>query len=177
MNEIEMLKKYLLVSDIKKYENEIIDIIPELKYEVGFEQKSVWHCYDVWNHTVHAVNSCDYNFEDRLILLLHDIGKPFSFQDENDVRHFKNHASVSGMIAFNILNRLKLESNKIDEMVKYISNHSISIDLELVNSNNINYYKRLLKLQKCDGSAYEKEHSLIIKNKLDRQEEYILSLK
>ena len=28
----------------------------------------------------------------RLALLLHDIGKPFSYQDDESGRHFKNHA-------------------------------------------------------------------------------------
>ena len=46
-------------------------------------------------------------FDIRLCLLLHDIGKPFSYQGE-EVRHFRNHAAVSANMSKIILKRLDL---------------------------------------------------------------------
>ena len=99
MNELENLYKYLLDDDILSYENEIFKIIPELKYEKNFEQRSEWHCYDVWMHTVATINACEKSFENRLVMLLHDIGKPFSYQEDGEMRHFKNHATKSAEIS------------------------------------------------------------------------------
>ena len=84
MTENKLSTEYL---DSKK--GEIFEIIPELKYEDGFDQKSSWHIYDVWKHTEVALSNSNYDFEERLALLLHDIGKPFSYQDDGETRHFK----------------------------------------------------------------------------------------
>ena len=92
---LDKLYEYLLSDDISLYEEEIFKMIPELRYEKGFDQKSEWHEFDVWNHTLATILACDNNKGDRLVLLLHDIGKPFSYQDDKDVRHFKNHALKS----------------------------------------------------------------------------------
>ena len=78
MSDIKKLFNILLSDNILLYENELFELIPELKSEKGFDQKSEWHCFDVWNHTLTTVNACDMNPEDRLVLLLHDIGKPFT---------------------------------------------------------------------------------------------------
>ena len=173
MSDLELLKQYLLSDDISQYEKQIFNIIPELKYSNGFDQKSPWHKYDVWHHIVTAVNNCDKNFEDRLTLLLHDVGKPFSFQDDGDIRHFHHHADVSAIMAHQILIRLDIDKNTNKKITSLIMNHSTRIDLTKVNSNNIDYYLKLIKIQKCDGSAYEEQHSFKILQTLEEQEEVL----
>lgn len=167
MNDLDKIYSYLSFDNIGLFEEEIFKIIPELKYEKDFEQKSEWHCYDVWNHTVHAVNSCDKEVEDRLILLLHDIGKPFSYQDEGNIRHFKNHALKSKELSKPILERLNVPKEKIKIFLKLIEMHSSKICIEEINSNNKDFYKRLLKIKFCDASAYEKAHSKYITDELE----------
>lgn len=164
------LKNILLSNSLKENENLIFSMIPLLKYEKDFDQKSVWHKYDVWNHTINAVLSCDLNFEDRLILLLHDIGKPFSCQEDGDVRHFKGHALKSAELSKNILINLGIDKDKVEEMLIYISNHSSKIDIKDINCNNIDYYLRLLKIQKCDSRAYEDGHAKLILDELNSLE-------
>ncbi len=174
MNDIKLLKKWLLVDNIKKHENQLFDLIPELKYEKDFDQNSKWHSKDVWNHTLIAISNCDNNFEDRLILLLHDIGKPFSYQDIGDERHFNGHACKSAEISRVILQRLGFLPEKIDELVYLIAQHATTIQMSDINKSNIEYYRRLLKIQKCDGNAYEKAHALLILEKLKQTENYLL---
>lgn len=161
--EKQKLEEILLSKDIykalKENENLIFDIIPELKYEKGFNQKSEWHCYDVWNHTVQALINSDDNIEIRLALLLHDIGKPFSYQEEGDIRHFKNHAEKSAEISKNILARLKYSEDEILWLCFLIKNHATAIKEENLNENNIEYYKKLLYIQYCDASAYAPMYS------------------
>ena len=109
LNNLDRLKNCLLYDDISIVEDQIFAIIPELKNEKDFDQKSEWHSFDVWDHTLATINACDENFEDRLILLLHDIGKPFSFQEDGNIRHFKNHAKQSAKMAKDILLRLNIK--------------------------------------------------------------------
>lgn len=170
LKDLDRLKYCLLCDDISLVEDEIFLIIPELKNEKNFEQKSEWHSFDVWNHTLKTINACDKNFDDRLVLLLHDIGKPFSFQEEGNIRHFKNHAKQSAVMSKDILLRLNIPEYKINTMVKLIELHSSKIKIQDVNKENIDFYKRLLKIQKCDAKGYEKEHAMQICQQLENTE-------
>ena len=83
----------LLISDdtdfverIKQNKKEIFEFIPELKAEENFQQNNKWHIYDVWNHTLVALKNSPNDLDIRLALLLHDIGKPFSYQDDESGR-------------------------------------------------------------------------------------------
>ena len=142
-------KDYL---DSKK--EEIFSIIPELKNEEGFDQKSDWHIYDVWEHTEEALCNSNCDYEERVALLLHDIGKPFSYQDDGDVRHFKGHAEKSAEISKDILKRLGFDINKANRILFLIRNHSTIIDLSNINERNIELYQKLLNVQYCDTKAY-----------------------
>ena len=48
--------------------------------------------------------------------LLHDIGKPFSYQDE-EIRHFHGHPQISAQISKKILLRLGYDTNFINNVV------------------------------------------------------------
>ena len=173
MHDIKTLFKILLNDDILLYENEIFELIPELKYEKGFEQKSEWHCFDVWNHTLITINACDMNPEDRLVMLLHDIGKPFSYQDDGNMRHFKGHAKKSAEIAKIVLDRFNIDNETKDIMLKLIEFHSCRINVDDININNVVFYKRLLKIQMCDAKGYEEEHSKKIMEQLNHTQKKI----
>lgn len=176
-NDNDLLKDILMNDYLERYEKYIFKIIPELIKEKDFPQNNDWHSFDVWHHTIHAVESGPKNYEDRLILLLHDIGKPISFwDDENGVRHFPQHADESAKIAKPIFQRLGFENEKIEEMIKIIKNHSTAINIEDITKDNYKYYKRLLTIQKSDVSAYEEKHAEKMYNELSIKEEKIRSL-
>ena len=125
-NNINELKDILLYDDVVLSINSNIDLlfslIPELKYMVGFDQKHPHHHLDVWQHTLLALSFSLNDFDIRLSLLLHDIGKPFSYQDE-EVRHFRNHAVVSKMMSYDILKRLDFDDDFIDKICYLIEKH------------------------------------------------------
>lgn len=159
--------KEILLNDSLKYNKEIIfNIIPELRNEEYFDQKSEWHDKNVWDHTISVVNACEYNFILRLALLLHDIGKPHTMVDDDKGRHFPNHALVSSEMAYKILNQLELDKNVITKIVWLIANHATRIDTNLINDDNINDYEDLLKVQICDAKGYEEKHTAIALNNL-----------
>ena len=164
----------LLISDdtdfverIKQNKKEIFEFIPELKAEENFQQNNKWHIYDVWNHTLVALKNSPNDLDIRLALLLHDIGKPFSYQDDESGRHFKNHALKSNEISKKILLRLGYNEEKVEELCFYIKNHSTHIDLSKVNATNYKKYEKLLIIQYCDCSAYNPKYIRKGMGKLD----------
>lgn len=168
---IEKFETLLLSDDIEKALNEnekfLFLIIPELKKEKGFDQRNKYHSYDVWNHTIHAMKNSRRDTEIRLILLLHDIGKPLSCQEDGEVRHFKGHAEKSSEISKDILKRLGYSDEKIEEICFFISNHATTIKEEMLDNGNIEKYKKLLYIQYCDASAYSPKYAKEIINNLD----------
>ncbi|MCL2883776.1 MAG: CCA tRNA nucleotidyltransferase [Coriobacteriia bacterium] len=107
------------------YPDVLAVFIPEISACVGFDQKSPWHCYDVWEHTVKAVGAA--SAEDpivRLTLLFHDLGKPGTFtQDENGRGHFYLHAKLGAEIARQRLAALRFDRHTIDLVADLITHH------------------------------------------------------
>ena len=162
------LQSILLSDDVIKSINENMDyllqIIPEIEKMIGFEHNHPHHHLDVWNHTLLALSLSEKDFDIRLCLLLHDIGKPFSYQDE-DVRHFRNHAEVSVSMSQTILKRLGFN----DDYIKYISylieQHDTPITDEQI-ENNYDLCLKLFEIQRCDALAHHPD-------KLEKRKKYI----
>ena len=155
-------------------EQTIFDIIPELKAEKDFVQNNPWHIFDVWNHTKKVLENSKVDEEIRMVLLLHDIGKPHSYQDdENGVRHFRGHSQKSAEISKSILERLGYIEEQIKEISFFIENHDKTIQPEIINADNIEIYKKLLYIQYCDASGYNPEYIQRVYEKLDRLSLYL----
>ena len=155
----EKLNEILSTDDIVKSINDnkkvLLDIIPELKYMIGFQHNHPHHHLDVWDHTLLALSLSENNFDLRLCLLLHDIGKPHSYQDR-EVRHFKGHPKVSSELSKNILERLGYEKNYIDEICYLIENHDNPITHYNIISN-FDLYLKIYLIQYCDALAHNPE--------------------
>ena len=150
------LRKILLAEDVVRSINEniyyLIEKIPEIESMMGFEHNHPHHHLDVWDHTLLALSLSEKDFDIRLCLLLHDIGKPFSYQDE-EVRHFRNHAEVSSKISNKILQRLGFSEDYINYMCYLIENHDTKIEDEDI-KDNYELCLKLYKIQKCDALAH-----------------------
>ena len=175
MRNIEIIMSIIMSDDVIKEmhskEKLIFKIIPELAASKNFDQKSEWHCYDVWDHTIQAVASCDLDPVGRLALLLHDIGKPYCFQDNGNVRHFKGHAKKSAEMAKPILDRLGVGPLPKTKILFLIRNHASSLD-DVDFENDELLYNELLKIQMCDASAYEPEHAKNVLLRLRTKKNY-----
>lgn len=143
--------RYLKIDANKE---KIFKIIPELKAEDGFEHKHPHHCFDVWNHTMEALKRSRPDLQIRMALLLHDIGKPYSYQEEDGVRHFKGHPQKSAEMSEKILHRLEYTEKEIEDICYLIKNHDTLIDVNKINENNLELTKKLLYIQYCDAYAH-----------------------
>ena len=156
MNLEEILTQVDIVASIKDNLDYIIEEIPEIRFMINFPQNHPHHHLDVWHHTLLALSYSNNDFQIRLALLLHDIGKPFSYQDE-EVRHFHGHADVSGKMAAIILERLGYEEEFIKEIVYLIKYHDTKITEEDV-TNNIELALKRLHIQECDSRAHHPDY-------------------
>ncbi|MDR1754003.1 MAG: HD domain-containing protein [Eubacterium sp.] len=143
--------------------NEIISVfIPEITACRGFLQKSKYHKYDILEHICKSIDAVKPEKALRLTMFFHDIGKPFSFQEKNDTRHFKGHAEQSFIIAKRVFKRLRYDSKTTNTTLFLIKFHDyLSAKKQLTKKSvqrmmlkfGYNRLKMLCEIHKADDSA------------------------
>ncbi len=84
--------------------------IPEILPCIGFDQKSRFHCYDVWEHTVRSMAHVKPVKHLRYHMMFHDLGKPACFMEDARGGHYYGHTAVSAEMAQEIMSRLKFDN-------------------------------------------------------------------
>jgi poly(A) polymerase/tRNA nucleotidyltransferase (CCA-adding enzyme) len=97
-------------------------IIPELVKGKNMQQRG-HHTTDVWTHSLAALETCP-SFDPivRLAALIHDIGKPLTYHEENGQITFYNHEIVGSRVASKLAQRLRLsrkDSQRLFILVRY----------------------------------------------------------
>jgi tRNA nucleotidyltransferase (CCA-adding enzyme) len=111
-----------------EYKDVMAVIIPELEPCIGFDQNNPYHIYDVYDHIAHAV--ANYRGPDisiKMALLLHDIGKPECYTENEKGGHFHGHSVPSMRIAKDVVDRLKFDNKSKDEIVDLVMYHDSDI--------------------------------------------------
>ena len=166
MNLHEILLSDDVVDTINNNMAYMLEIIPEIKGMIGFDHKHPHHHLDVWKHTLYALSLSEKDFDTRLCLLLHDIGKPLSYTEGKDgIRHFFNHPKVSAEMSKIILERLDFDDEYIKYMCYLISHHDSPIKDEQID-NNYELCLKLYEIQKCDALAHHPD-------KLEKRKKYL----
>lgn len=98
--------------------------IPELSPCVGFDQRSRYHCWDIYEHMARSVAACrTVDPVTRFALLLHDVGKPSCFTLDERGGHFKGHAEAGCALAEPVLDRLRFDGRSRREILELIRFH------------------------------------------------------
>ncbi len=140
------------------YPNVFSLFIPELKDLIGFQQNNPYHAYDVFDHTVHAIEKCESDdLVVRLAVFFHDFGKPHSYQDgEDGIRHFKGHGKVSAEITDSIMKRLRFDNETRNNVVELVYYHDATFEVgnkyvkRWLNKIGEKQFRRLLEIRKAD---------------------------
>lgn len=143
--------------------------IPEIKDMFDFPQNNPYHIYDVWSHTVHAVQAyecdCEPDLNPRdlitsLAVFFHDIGKPHCYQDgEDGIRHFKGHGRVSAGMTNEIMKRLRFDNDTREKVVKLVYYHDATFEVgkkyikRWLNKIGEDQFRRLLNVRRADIKA------------------------
>ena len=124
--------------------------LPELLPCVGFDQRNIHHCYDLYTHTVLSVDSVAAEPVLRWTMLLHDIGKVNTFtEDERGQMHFYGHPKVSA-----------------------VTEKGIGSAVRALGEEN---FRRLLAVKRADNRAQAPEYRWVCQ-KIDRAEEILEEL-
>ena len=146
---------------LRDYIDVIAIFLPELQRCVGFEQNTKYHCYDVFEHTLHALAL--YKGNDLLTalgILLHDIGKPLCYTEDEQGGHFKGHAPAGVEITREILSRLRFDNETVRRMELLVEWHDIPLSAEkkrvkrLMQRLSDADILRLLEIKRCDRLAH-----------------------
>ena len=132
--------------------------IPALEETVNFNQHSPHHAYDVYTHICHVTAAVPREATLRWAALLHDVGKPACFaQDETGRGHFKGHAQVGAAMAAEILRELDAPKPLAAEVVWLIDHHmeplneaELSADVE---RDGLTRTRQLLILKEADARS------------------------
>lgn len=104
--------------------------LPEFDEMMETPQETPHHCYNVGEHTLHAMMHVRADKVLRLAMLLHDAGKPaYKTVDDNGIAHFKKHAPESEVITRQVLKRLKFDNETLHKVSKLVLYHDYRMPL------------------------------------------------
>ena len=139
--------------------------MPEILPCVGFDQRSKYHIYDVWEHTARAVEAVENQSVLRWTMLLHDLGKPDTFTvDDNGAGHFYGHFHASVEKARMIMDRLRFDNRSKQQILTLVERHDSPLALtDRAVRRNLSRYgeetlRLLLAVKRADNLAQAPEY-------------------
>ena len=171
---IQLLRSAADVREIEKYRDEIVELIPETKIMLNFNQQNYAHQYDLWEHSLQTVVGLPKDIEDDMVYLaalIHDIGKPnCQIYDERDGKvnmHYYGHPARSMEITRDqiipglIEKGAKLTEDEQRRLLYYVEYHDDRVSLKMKHLRrhlklgaSVSEFQTLMKLQVADAKAH-----------------------
>jgi tRNA nucleotidyltransferase (CCA-adding enzyme) len=149
---------------LREYPEVVKKILPELGECMGFDQNTQYHCYDVYEHTLHALDIAKRDLVTRWAILLHDAGKPLCYTEDERGGHFYGHAEKSAELAWAVMKRLRFDNATANAVVRLVEYHQRPLSAEepsvkrLMQKMSDEDILRLLEIQRCDRLACAPDH-------------------
>lgn len=150
---------------LREYADVFCTVMPELKPMIGFEQHNFHHIYDVWEHTLKAMEAS--RSDDRVlhfVILFHDMGKPNVFSmDARGVGHFYGHGEVSRDLCSKLMNRLRFDAKTATDIRTLVELHDARVNTDTrsikrwLNRLGLEQFERLLQMKRCDAAGQNPE--------------------
>ncbi len=135
-------------------------LLPEVEPMVEFDQRTPYHIYNVYEHSLRALEAAPKDAIYRIVMFFHDIGKPASFSmDDKRVGHFYGHADVSAEITSKILRRMRFSNRDIGIITELVRFHHREIGIneksikKLLGRLGEEQFRRLLEIKRADTMA------------------------
>ncbi len=124
------------------------EILPEVYTLHGVEQPEEFHPEgDVYKHTVLMLeNMNNPSFELAMAVLLHDAGKPGTYEVSDRIR-FSGHEKLSAELSLDVSSRLKLSKQQRDRIYSLVLNHMKFKDVKKMRESKL---KRFLRMDYFD---------------------------
>ena len=106
----------------------IMEVLPALSPMKDFDQRTPYHRYDVWEHTIRTVGAVQPVEALRWTMLLHDSGKPACFTlDEKGQGHAFGHGEKSVKIAREVMADLRVDNATRDRVLTLVARHDMPL--------------------------------------------------
>ncbi len=179
LSEILLLEKPS--TELRNRKDELATLISEFSDSFEFDQKNVWHPYDVFEHTLRVIDGVPDIYNLRIAALFHDIGKPYTMKiDSNGNGHFYGHWDKSKDIFLKYKDRFFLGFHDIDLVCKLIEYHDLPVRLNniknFITHFNPNEMELLFSLKKADILAQNSDFLEEGLKKLEKQEKIYSSV-
>ena len=137
--------------------------LPELAPMRGFDTRRPQnHCWDVWDHTAHAVDAIAPESVLRLAALFHDSGKPetFRYDAQAGFGRFPGHPAAGARIADAALRALRCDNATRERVLILVENHEMRTGhgkkelrrlLARIGEENM---RDLLRMRRADAAAH-----------------------
>lgn len=151
-----------------EYKDVMAVIIPELEPCIGFDQNNPYHIYDVYDHIAHAVSNYRGNdISIKMALLLHDIGKPECYiEDDEGIGHFYEHSVASFRKATDVMKHLRFDNKTTEEVVRLVLYHDADIQPTFrsvrrwLNKIGMDMLCKLVRVREADVNAQSKRNQI-----------------
>jgi tRNA nucleotidyltransferase (CCA-adding enzyme) len=147
-------------SVLLEFSDVVAVFIPEIEKCIGFDQKSKYHIYDVYTHSVKAMTFCPYNETIRLAAFFHDVGKPCCFTEDENGGHFYSHSKYSRELTSVALERLKADNQTRELVTELVSQHDRIINADkrsvrrILSKYSFEFFDMLMALKRGDALAH-----------------------
>lgn len=147
-----------------EFSDVIARVIPQFAPCIGFNQNNRFHQYTVYEHIVRAVEN--YSGQDlitKLVLFLHDIGKPHCYTEDEKGGHFHGHGVISRDIAEQVLDNLRFDNKTKKQVLELVLYHDSVIEptektiKRWLNKIGTEQFDRLLEIRMADIFAHRRE--------------------
>lgn len=101
----------------------LAEILPELEETVDVDQPGGYHKYDVFEHSIRAVDASPKDLRVRLAALFHDITKPRAKRATEDGATFYGHENSGAKVARAVMKRLRFSSDLTADVVTLVERH------------------------------------------------------
>ncbi len=146
---------------LREHPEVVFTVLPELAPLEHCAQETPYHCWDVWEHTLHAVEAAPPQAEVRWAALLHDCGKPeVKTVDAAGQAHFYGHDRRGEEITRGVLERLRFSAAQREEIAGLVGLHGTPLDppekrvRRLMSRLGPEGFFRLTALKKADAAAH-----------------------
>ena len=151
---------------LQEFSDVVSVFIPEIKPSIDFKQENRHHCFDVYTHTLKAIEKSSPDPIIRLALFFHDIAKPLvAHFDEKGEQHYYGHPKKSAEITEKILTRLRFDNETKNKVVTLVTFHDSPIIIDdsvgpdrkrlkkIMSQIGVELILPLIEIKFCDNSA------------------------
>jgi tRNA nucleotidyltransferase (CCA-adding enzyme) len=148
-----------VVETLRTYPRIFWAVLPQLEPMQRCPQRSRFHVYDVWEHTLQCIGYTPEELALRWAALFHDSGKPATTTCDSDgTTHFRGHQHISVRLATACMEELR-QPRKLTETVRaLILHHDARIGTDnlqkWVSLLGIGLFKQLMQLKHADQMAH-----------------------